>query len=178
MSKPRNADTNTLAFPKLPPRRRRLKITREHRRRVENAVEAMINFLNEVDDVEAEGADDDHPVDDDELEGGDDGKDPESEPSLGASTEINQERAWSFRQNPTTDDCEQQNEDGEDREISELEHYGEADGDNGGIVDDEPSLGSLDGRMSQLRWSAPDRPVLWPNTDLEHDEAEFEGGAD
>jgi hypothetical protein len=73
MSKPRT-NTNTLAFPKLPPRRRRLKITREHRRRVENAVEAMINFLNEVDDVEAEGADDDHPIDDDELEGGDDGK--------------------------------------------------------------------------------------------------------
>jgi hypothetical protein len=178
MSKPRNADTNTLAFPKLPPRRRRLKITRERRRRVENAVEAMINFLNEVDDVEAEGADDDHPIDDDELEGGDDVKDPDSEPSLGASTGMNQERAWSLRQNPTTDDCEQQNEDGEDREISELEHYGEADGDNGGIVDDEPSLGSLDGRMGQLRWSAPDRPVLWPNTDLEHDEAEFEGGAD
>ena len=40
---------------------------------------------------------------------------------------MNQERAWSLRQNPTTDDCEQQNEDGEDREISELEHYGEAD---------------------------------------------------
>jgi hypothetical protein len=36
---------------------------------------------------------------------------------------MNQERAWSLRQNPTTDDCEQQNEDGEDREISELEHY-------------------------------------------------------
>jgi hypothetical protein len=57
-------------------------------------------------------------------------------------------------------------EDGEDREISELEHYGEADGDNGGIVDDEPSLGSLDGRMSQLRWCAPDRGVLMPNADL------------
>jgi hypothetical protein len=132
MSKPRTttpSDTNTLAFPKLPPRRRRLKITREHRRRVENAVEAMINFLNEVEDVEAEGADDDHPIDDDELEGGDDGKDPDSEPSLGASAGMNQERAWSLRQNPTTDDCEEQNEDGsdEEREISELEHCGEAD---------------------------------------------------
>jgi hypothetical protein len=121
MSKPRTttpAGTNTLAFPKLPPRRRRLKITREHRRRVENAVEAMINFLNEVDDVEAEGADDDHPIDDEELE-----------PSLGAGDGMNQERAWSFGQNPTTDDCEEQNEDGSDdeREISELEHYGEAD---------------------------------------------------
>ena len=130
MSKPRTttpAGTNTLAFPKLPPRRRRLKITQEHRRRVENAVEAMINFLNEVDYVEAQGADDDHPIDDDELEGGDDGRDPDAEPSLGASAGTNQQHAWSRRQNPTTDDCEQQNEDGEDREISELEHYGEAD---------------------------------------------------
>ena len=108
---------------------RRLKITREHRRRVENAVEAMINFLNEVDDVEAEGADDDHPIDDEELEGGDNGRDPDEEPSLGAGDGVNQERAWSLRQNPTTDDCEEQNENGSDdeREISELEHYGEAD---------------------------------------------------
>jgi len=96
------------------------------------------------------------------------------------SPTVNQERAWSLRQNPTTDDREEQNEDGSDdeHEISELEHYGEADGDNGGIVDDEPSLGSLDGRIGQSRWCQPDRSVLWPNEDLEHDEAEVEDGAD
>jgi hypothetical protein len=33
--------------------------------------------------------------------------------------------------------------------------------------DDEPSLGSLDNRMSQLRWGQPDRHMWWPNTDLE-----------
>jgi Asp-tRNA(Asn)/Glu-tRNA(Gln) amidotransferase C subunit len=130
MSKPRTttpAGINMLAFPKLPPRRRRLKITREHSRRFENVVEAMINFLNEVDDVEAEGGDDDHPINDEERERGDNGRDPDDEPSLGAGAGMNQERAWSLRENPTTDDCEEQNEDGEEREISELEHYGEAD---------------------------------------------------
>jgi hypothetical protein len=44
-------------------------------------------------------------------------------------------------------------------------------------VDDEPSLGSLDGRMNQLGWGVPDRDVLLPNTNLEHDEAELEDGA-
>jgi hypothetical protein len=44
--------------------------------------------------------------------------------------------------------------------------------------DDEPSLGSLDGRVSQERWGQPDRAVLQPNIDLEHDEAEFEDAAD
>jgi hypothetical protein len=42
--------------------------------------------------------------------------------------------------------------------------------------DDEPSLGSLDNRMSQLRWGQPDRHMWWPNTDLELDEAEHEIG--
>jgi hypothetical protein len=46
----------------------------------------------------------------------------------------------------------------------------------GGTVDDEPSLGSLDGSISQLRWCQPDRSVLWPNADMEYDEAEHEVG--
>lgn len=29
--------------------------------------------------------------------------------------------------------------------------------------------------MSQLRWSRPDRGVLWPSADMEHDDAEQEG---
>jgi hypothetical protein len=41
-------------------------------------------------------------------------------------------------------------------EVDEVELTGEADGHMGGIVDDEPSLGSLDGRMSQKRWGLPD----------------------
>ena len=97
------------------------------------------------------------------------------------SAAMNQERAWSLRQNPTTDDCEQQNEDGD--ELDRIEGgdddvRGEADGDSGGIVDDEPSLGSLDGRINQLRWGEPDHALIQPNVDLEHDEAEFEDGAD
>jgi hypothetical protein len=94
-----------------------------------------------------------------ENEHGDGGAD--DEPSLGASDAMNQEWAWSSAQNPTRDDCEEQNEDGDDLdtlEVDEVELKGEADGDNGGCVDDEPSLGSLDGRFSQLRsW------VLWPS---------------
>ena len=60
------------------------------------------------------------------------------------------------------DDREEQNEDGDELdtlEIDEVELKGEADGDNGGCVDDEPSLGSLDGRFSQLRWGGTDRCV-------------------
>jgi hypothetical protein len=41
-------------------------------------------------------------------------------------------------------------------------------------VDDEPSLGSLDARISQLRWAEPDRAVLWPHQDFEYDPAEHE----
>jgi hypothetical protein len=77
------------------------------------------------------------------------------------------------------DDREEQNEDGDELdtlEIDEVELKGEADGDNGGCVDDEPSLGSLDGRFSQLRWGGTDRCVLWPGGDFEHDEPEHEVG--
>jgi hypothetical protein len=45
-------------------------------------------------------------------------------------------------------DREEQNEDGDELdklEASDLEISGEADGDRGDCVDDEPSLGSLDG---------------------------------
>jgi hypothetical protein len=113
-----------------------------------------------------------------ENEHGDGGAD--DEPSLGASDGLNQERAWSGGQNPTCDDREEQNEDGDDLdrlEASDLDISGESDAENGGgTVDDEPSLGSLDGRMSQLRWCQPDRSALWPNEDTEYDEAEHEVG--
>jgi hypothetical protein len=67
--------------------------------------------------------------------------DADDEPSLGASEIANQERGWSYKHNPTKDDCEDQNEDGDELdtlEASDLEISGEADGDNGGCVDDEP----------------------------------------
>ncbi len=64
------------------------------------------------------------------------------------------------------------------RECADVDISGEADGANGGVVDDEPSLGSLDGRMSQLRWSTPDRSVWWPNEDMELDEADQEVAAE
>jgi hypothetical protein len=132
---------------------------------VEALAEQLIGFLDATDDEREE-----------ENEHGDGGAD--DEPSLGASDAMNQERAWSFGQNPG-DDREEQNEDGDelDRfEVDEVELKGEADGDNGGCVDDEPSLGSLDGRFSQLRWGGTDRCVLWPGGDFEYDEAEHEVG--
>lgn len=77
------------------------------------------------------------------------------------------------------EDLEEQNEDGDEldtQEASDIEIYGEADSDGGGCVDDEPSLGSLDGRLSQKRWDLSDREP-WPIcVDAEHDEAEHEGG--
>jgi hypothetical protein len=136
---------------------------------VEALAEQLIAFLD------ATGGDPDLELDDEGDGEADD------EPSLGAGESVDQQRAWSLGQNPGND-CEHEDEEGDELdtgEISELEHYGESDGDNimgYGTVDDEPSLGSLDGRMSQLRWSQPDRSVLWPNDDLEHDEAEHEVG--
>jgi hypothetical protein len=112
--------------------------------------------------------------------------DADDEPSLGAPESANQVRAWSGDQNPTRDDREDQDEDGDEldkSEASDLEISGESDCDGyaamgQAMVDDEPSLGSLDSRFSQARWSQPDRPVLWPNQDLEHDDADHEGGVD
>jgi|SRR5271169_883539 len=74
------------------------------------------------------------------------------------------------------DDAEREGNELDKRGCADLDISGEADGTNGGIVDDESSLGSLDGRMSQLRWSKPDRSVWWPNQDMELDEAEQEYG--
>jgi hypothetical protein len=105
----------------------------------------------------------------------------DDEPSLGASDGANQERTWSLQQN-STDDREEQNEDGDELdklEASDLEICGESDTDRMGstTVDDEPSLGSLDGRMSQKRWGLPDRGGFWEmGWDREFDPAEQEGG--
>jgi hypothetical protein len=100
----------------------------------------------------------------------------DDEPSLGASDGANQERTWSLRQN-STDDREHEDEDGDELdklEVSDLEISGEADGHNGGCVDDEPSLGSLDGRLSQNRWGLPDSAAdcWWMATDIEYDPAD------
>jgi hypothetical protein len=99
----------------------------------------------------------------------------DDEPSLGASDGANQERTWSLRQN-STDDREHEDEDGDELdklEVSDLEISGEADGHNGGCVDDEPSLASLDARMSQKRWGLPDTSdSWWTATDIEYDPAD------
>ena len=139
---------------------------------VEALAEQLIGFLD------ATAGDPDL---EEEPEGdGDNGGIVDDEPSLGAAETANQDRAWSGGQNPTTDDREEQNEDGDEIDTLEVDEVelkgGEADGDNGGCVDDEPSLGSLDGRFSQLRWGRTDRDVLWPGGDFEHDEAEHEIG--
>jgi hypothetical protein len=97
----------------------------------------------------------------------------DDEPSLGASDGANQERTWSLRQN-STDDREHEDEDGDELdklEVSDLEISGEADGESGGCVDDEPSLGSLDARISQKRWGLPD-VFWWMATDIEYDPAD------
>ena len=57
--------------------------------------------------------------------------------------DLHQPQAWMW-----------QNNNGNEREEENEHHDGEG---YGGGCDDEPSLGSLDGRMSQLRWSEPDR---------------------
>jgi hypothetical protein len=135
---------------------------------VEALAEQLIGFLDATagdPDLEEENEHGDGAADD--------------EPSLGAAESINQERAWAGGQNPTRDDREHQDEDRDELdtlEASDLDISGEADGDNGGCVDDEPSLGSLDGRFSQLRWGGTDRDVLWPGGDFERDEAEHEVG--
>src|SRR6476646_5465195 len=43
----------------------------------------------------------------------------DDEPSLGAAESVNQERAWSFGQNPTQDDREHQDEDGDELDTLE-----------------------------------------------------------
>jgi hypothetical protein len=83
---------------------------------------------------------------------------------------------WDIAADAELDEAEREGDELDTKEASELEIYGEGDGDTGGIVDDEPSLGSLDGRMSQLRWSLPDRFHWWANNDGELDEAAQEVG--
>jgi hypothetical protein len=105
----------------------------------------------------------------------------DDEPSLGASEGANQERTWAFRENHG-EDREQQNEDGDEldtHEASDLDIYGESDVTDGHAmgsrtVDDEPSLGSLDSRMSQLCWGVADREsdLPWCSYDLEYDPAD------
>jgi hypothetical protein len=138
---------------------------------VHELADKLIAFLDTADDFDEREEENEH-GDGGYGEGGAD-----DEPSLGASETMNQERAW--RNTGSRDDCELQDEDGDELdklEACDLDISGEADGATGGCVDDEPSLGSLDSRVSQLRWSAPDRPVLWPNQDMELDEAEHEVG--
>ena len=123
---------------------------------VEALAEQLIGFLD------ATAGD---PDIEEENEHGDGGAD--DEPSLGAADSVQQEWAWSGGQNPTRDDCEQQNEDGDELDTLEVDEIelkgGEADGDNGGCVDDEPSLGSLDGRMRASRGphQCPTMRPLW-----------------
>jgi hypothetical protein len=142
-------------------------------------VERLIDFLDRTDGYSADEREDENEHGESDRGPGSDRSD--DEPSLGASDGFNQVLSWSDRSNPHRDDREHQDEDGDDldrQEACELEIYGEADGGTGGNVDDEPSLGSLDGRMSQIRWSLPDRSLCWPHADFEYDEADHEGGDD
>jgi hypothetical protein len=90
------------------------------RKEAATRINRLIQFLDATDpyvstELEDEVEDDDNPDD---------------EPSLGAAETINQQRSWLSGQNPTRDDREEQNEDGDDldrREASDLDIYGEAD---------------------------------------------------
>jgi hypothetical protein len=99
----------------------------------------------------------------------------DDEPSLGASDGANQERTWSLRENHG-EDREHEDEHGDELdklEASDLDISGEADGHNGACVDDEPSLGSLDSRMSQKRWGQSDsNEGWWWGTVIEYDPAD------
>jgi len=64
--------------------------------------------------------------------------------------------------------CAREREEERDQE-DKNEHH---DGDGYRGCDDEPSLGSLDGRMSQLRGAQQDRQVWFPNKDVEADSSE------
>ena len=112
----------------------------------------------------------------------------DDEPSLGATEAVNHDKAWKWSKSndPLSVDVEacdsdREGDDLDTKEACELEIYGESDSPNGGgTVDDEVSLGSLDGRISQKRWGLPDRDIScngWG--DLEHDDADPEyGGID
>lgn len=123
-------------------------------------IKRLIDFLDMTDPYVTTECEDEPDGDVLEIEEGD--EDCDDEPSLGASADTHQPQAWMW-QNNAANEREEENE----------HHDGEG---YGGGCDDEPSLGSLDGRMSQLRWSEPDRPVRWPNQDFELDEAEQEVG--
>jgi hypothetical protein len=115
----------------------------------------------------------------DECEEEPEGDDSDHEPSLGAGDGMNQVSSWGNYQGNFSDENEGEDLEGDELdklETSDLEISGEADGHNGGCVDCEPSLGSLDGRMSQKKWGEPDRREWWSGQDLELDEAEQEVG--
>jgi hypothetical protein len=193
-------DTLTKPAPKASPARKRRplrKIDAAMRKRIEQAIEAMIEAL---DAIEAPGEDREPEEEGDELEVSEGDGEADDEPSLGAPEQMDQNLAWGSRfgrRDDTEIDLgspgvttpndqtfegyrfgtdEGAEEDEISGEASDLEISGEADGDNGGCVDDEPSLGSLDRRMSQLRWGLPDRRTAWLNHDIEHDDADCAAG--
>lgn len=129
---------------------------------VRDLAEHLISFLDTADGWdEREHEDEDADFDDEPILGA-------AEVKTGGLTYWNQERAW-----------KETGQEGEDPEGDELEEVGEtdelergeADGSSNGTVDDEPSLGSLDGRMSQLKWGIADRwePGTWEGQDCEDD---------
>jgi hypothetical protein len=129
---------------------------------VEALAEQLIGFLDAT-------------MPDPDLEDDDEGENSDEEPSLGAPETVNQERAWRHQDH---DDREWEDPEGDELdtlEASDLDISGEADGHNGGCVDDEPSLGSLDSRISQKRWGEADRSGWW-FTDAEQDDADPERG--
>jgi len=113
----------------------------------------------------------------------------DDEPSLGAPDIINQGFGWKYPGNREDLEIELGSPDMTFNQLFHEHRFGSQDGreeenehhDGEGMskgCDDEPSLGSLDGRMSQLRWGQPDRQMWFPNTDLELDEAEQEVGVE
>jgi hypothetical protein len=119
-------------------------------RDVEALAERLIGFLD------ATAGDPDLEEENEHGDGGADG-----EPTLGASDAMNQKRAWWAK---SRRDREEQNEDGDEPnelEVDEVELRGEADGDNGGCVDDEPSLGSFVSRVFRRSFHLLCRRYFW-----------------
>lgn len=119
------------------------------RKEAQDEIERLLTFLDETGpDCDEDTGVDDGPVDDDELE-----------PSLGFSELMNQDKHRNVYGHGATEDFEY--DEAEQREISDLEHYGEADSHDGFEPEEdfEPSLVSAEG-------NAAFSPNQWPDGEV------------
>jgi hypothetical protein len=145
------------------------------KKEAELEVERLLSFLDHADGYTCDEREPDDEAD------GDSGGIVDDEPSLGAANMLNQHRAWSIRENRSAAafaavDCEDDELD--TGECSDLDHYGEADGLDGGNVDDEPWLGALEVGSHNQNFNQARSWREWGDEGGdedygEHDEAEY-----